>query len=1236
MGARALEGSKGGIQEFTVNICGEASPIIECEIGGAAMKCLIDTGSKVSLLKESALNDVLPDWRTRFRSVEQRTSLVGITGDRLEIVTCCEVPLKLGERIVTATFFVCTERARLPVAGLIGQNILSEEKVDLLLSRGAINLGGIDIPILNWAGGNKKAGGRDDWHSCDGAPIRLTKESLLPPLSECVLVGEVTCELARGQLGVAESGPLEVSGVAGAYGLVRATETGKVPVRVVNTTRQEIKLPRNKLIGVLRPAVVAERPAEETVCRRVDEVDLFSRFDLSHVAEPDKSRLRELISEFGPAFSTSGTDIGHCEVIKHRVSTGDAAPVYRRAYRIPYSKRDEMERQVNELLDAEIIEHSTSPWGAPALLVEKPDGSYRFVVDYRDLNRVTRIDPYPLPNILETLSELGSARFFTVVDMASGYWQIEMHEHDKEKTAFNTPSGHYQWRRMPMGLVNSAAVWQRTADVILAGLLGKVCHVYLDDIIVYSSSFEDHLNDLRNVFQRVRAAGLKLKPSKCQFLRPEVRYLGHIVSAEGVRPDPSKIQCVQEFPEPRTKTEVRQFLGLLSYYRRHIPQFAEQARPLTQLTTKKPFSWGEEEQAAFSAMKRKLTEAPLLKFPDFSRPFTLATDASKVAVGAVLSQEFDGKEHPVAYASRQLNPAEQKYGATEQECLAVVWSVRHFRCFLYGRHFKIVTDCQPLKWLMNARDPSSRLARWNLLLQEYDYEVIHRAGKTNQNADTLSRMPVRALDIFVPSVEEARMKREQFDDPGVQKIVKSLKAGDGEGQYYVDDGGLLRFREKAGGGTGRLVVPASMKGELLRVHHDAPYAGHSGARKTRQRIGMTYFWPGMRRDVLDYCRKCPSCALHKTPKNRKRAPLQVFEELSAPFQRTAMDIVGPLPTTTAGNKYILVFVDHLSRYAEAFPLADQKAETVARVFVEGVVLRHGVPEQLLTDQGTNFVSRVMKEVYDLLGIKKLQTTAYHPECNGAVERLNQTLVTMLSHYVAHDQRDWDRWLPFAVHAYNTAVHEGTNETPFFLLHGRDAAIPSIVGETPRMHYNTMEDYRAELAQRLSVSHKLAYEALNKAAEKRKSRLDKRSQDAGFQIGDRVYVKVESQARGLAKKLAPKWKGPFRVVEKLSDVTCRIRGIRMKDEKIVNVNKLKIALGEVEDELRLPRVSVGTGRPRPSSPERSSPATSPFTDALHGAMLDEIIQNSQPPAVNSLPQPTHSYALRSRGAAPYHI
>lgn len=1214
-----------------VNVCGETSPIVACEIGGAKVHCLIDTGSRVSLVKKGTLDVILKDWQNVLPKKDRAGKLVGITGDALDTVGCFEIPLTLGGHEIRPACFVCTDGLVLPVAGIIGQDVLRGEDIDLLLSEGVLRIGNARVEITNWAHQVNAVEPKLEEVGGAQATVTLLGPCVLPPLSECLFQGKVSSGGVARRLGVLETHDLGVNGVVGAHALVKMWEDATVPVRLVNVTCQEIRLPQNKVVGTLVDAYeVGSVDPDAWACNRIEQVDLLDDFDFSHITTEEKASLLGLIDQHRDVFSSSRSDLGRCEAVKHRISTGEAAPVYRRAYRIPYSKREEMEEQVDQLLAKGIIEHSTSPWGAPALLVEKPDGSYRFVVDYRDLNRVTRVDPYPLPNIQETLSQLGSARRFTVVDMTSGYWQIEMDSRDREKTAFNTPSGHYHWTRMPMGLVNSAAVWQRTADVVLAGLLGKICYVYLDDIIIYSNSLEEHLEDLKTVFQRVRAAGLKLKPSKCQFLKPEVKYLGHIVSAEGVRPDPAKIACVRDFPAPQNKTEVRRFLGLMTYYRRHVPHFAELARPLTQLTGKKPFAWGTDAGVAFEVMKQKLTEAPILRFPDFSRPFTLATDASKFAVGAVLSQEFDGQEHPVAYASRQLNGAEQAYGATEQECLAVVWAVRHFRCYLYGRHFRILTDCQPLKWLMSTRDQNSRLARWNLRLQEYDFEIVHRSGKTNQNADALSRAVVREVNVFLPSTDGWRVKEEQRKDTCLRATIAACEASEEKcnGQFYLDQGGLLRLQTDKPGETGRMVIPSSMVGELLRVHHDAPCAGHPGARKTRQRVAKQYFWRGMRRDIVEYCRACKSCSLRKTPKGRRPAPFQEFGQLSSPFERTAMDIVGPLPVTTAGSKYILVFVDHLTRFAEAFPMPDQKAETVARMFVEGVVLRHGVPDQLLTDQGANFTSRLMKEVYESLGISKLQTTAYHPECNGAVERLNQTVIKMLGHFVAHDQRDWDLWLPFALFAYNSAAHEGTKESPFYLLYGRDAVVPSLARAAPAANYGTLENYRSELVQRLAISHRLASDALVQAAQTRKTRHDKTSRDPQYKVGDPVYLQVAAHRRGTARKLAPSWCGPFRIVEVLSDITCRIRRIGEREEKIVHVNRLKPA------HLSFPS-ECASGRPVDDPPPAAGRqrAPNPADVTLRESQADATLGAGADPfsAAFGMPIPiaTHGYSLRSR-------
>lgn len=1225
-----------------VNFRGETNPVIECVVGKEKLKLLVDTGSRVSLVKSRSLSRTSDGWQQEVCPEDSKISLVGITGDPIHTFGCFTIPVEINRTTFKAKFFVCGDELSLKADGIIGQDLLMEQDADLLLSEGCLRIGSERVPITNWANKQRPATEQNPDKANLGVLeagevnlVSLIEETVLPPLSECVLAGKTRVPVPSGEIKVVEVGGLGTNGLAAVPTLVVTRDEEPLPVRVTNLTLKEIRLPKNKVVGALVDVEEFQLVAsvDKVGESKVTDEDLLHMFDLSHIEGRERGMVTAMIVENKSIFSTDKTDLGRCEAIKHRIYTGDATPVYRRAYRIPFARREEMEKQVDSLLEADIIQHSTSPWGAPALLVEKPDGSYRFVVDYRDLNKVTRIDPYPLPNVQETLAQLGNAKYFTVVDMASGYWQIEMEPRDREKTAFNTPSGHYEWNRMPMGLVNSAAIWQRTADVILAGLLGKLCHVYLDDIIIYSGTFEDHLRDLGEVFSRVRAAGLKLKPSKCQFLKSEVKYLGHIVSAAGVRPDPAKVECVKEFPAPKNKTEVRQFLGLLSYYRRHIPSFAEVAKPLTRLTSKSPFAWDLGAEAAFGQLKTRLVEAPILRFPDFSKPFTLTTDASKCAIGAVLSQVHDGNEHPVAYASRQLNTAEQKYGATEQECLAVVWAVRHFRCYLYGRKFKIVTDCQPLKWLMNVRDPSSRLARWNLLLQEYNFDIVHRPGKRNQNADALSRVVVAGVNSFVPSPDEAQFREEQGKDQTLQITIGNCKSAPDSAHagYYLDDAGLLRHRRKSVAGVGKIVVPRSMVEELMQVHHDSPCAGHLGVRKTLLRLKRRYFWLGMKAAVAKYCRECESCILRKIPKGRKQAPPQIFPDVYEPFQRTAMDIVGPLPCATSGNRYILVFVDHLTRFAEAFALPDQKAETVAKVFAESIVLRHGVPRQLLTDQGANFTGKLMRELCDVLRVKRLRTTAYHPECNGAVERLNQTLVKIMSHYVNEDQRDWDRWVPFATFAYNTAVHEGTGESPYYLLYGRDPVIPGVVFEEPMGHYGTLDDYRAELTQRLQRAHKVASSTLRSAAESRKNRLIPFREDPKFNVGERVYIRVSAVTRGLTKKLAPKWVGPYRIIERLSSVTVRVRDIKTREKKVIHVNRLRRAAP-------FERTEPERSHPRESSTR--PPASSHFETSkenlfnLPPELLLEAMLQGQPQQARPQAQSVgHRYALRSRGPVP---
>ncbi len=424
------------------------------------------------------------------------------------------------------------------------------------------------------------------------------------------------------------------------------------------------------------------------------------------------------------------------------------------------------------MLEKGVIRKSNSPWSSPVTMVIKPNGKWRFCIDFRKLNGITRKDNHPLPRIDMLLEKFEGSKWFSTMDMASGYWQVEMDEKDIEKTAFITHEGLYEWTVMPFGLTNAPATFQRTMQMVLGELFYTVAPVYIDDIIVHSKTFQDHMRDIENVFEKIQGANLKLGPEKCKFCFEEIKFLGHIIGKDGIKTDPAKIEKVKNYPKPTNITQLRGFLGLAKYYRKFIKDFAKIAKPLNELTKgfkSKPLetrngikmkrkksekeknredeefmnSWKENQEKAFEALKKKLITAPVLMYPNFEKEFILYTDASKIALGAILHQVGkDGKEHVIAYENKTLGPAEQNYHTTELECLAVVWAIEKFDYYLEGNKFKIITDHIALKWLFNKAIPKGRIGRWIARLQPYicNMEIIHKSGKRHTNADALSRI----------------------------------------------------------------------------------------------------------------------------------------------------------------------------------------------------------------------------------------------------------------------------------------------------------------------------------------------------------------------------------------------------------------------------------------------------------------------------------------------------------------
>lgn len=481
-------------------------------------------------------------------------------------------------------------------------------------------------------------------------------------------------------------------------------------------------------------------------------MDNLSKLKLDHMNKEEKLVITNLCKEFKDIFYCEDIPLSFTNEVKHKIRTKNEDPIHIKAHRLPPAQKDEIRNQIDKMLKDNVIKKSFSPWSAPVHLVPKKIDSsgkqkWRMVIDYRRLNDITVDDKYPLPNINDLFDMLGDSMYFTTLDLASGYHQLEVEEEDRAKTAFSTPSGHYEFNRMPFGLKTAPATFQRAMDNVLRGLQGIHCLVYLDDVIIFSKSLQEHAEKLRAVFERFRETNLKVQLDKSHFLRKEVLYLGHTITEKGLKPNTDKIDAILKYPIPQTITEIKSFLGLVGYYRKFIKDFAKITKPLTNCLKKgQKIVLDDEYINSFESCKKILTNAPLLQFPNFNKPFILTTDASNHAVGAVLSQGTIGSDKPIAYASRTLSDTEARYSTIEKELLAVIWAVKYFRPYLYGNKFYIYTDHRPLAWLYSLNEPNSKLTRWRLRLEEYDFEIYYKKGAQNTNADALSRIKINCID----------------------------------------------------------------------------------------------------------------------------------------------------------------------------------------------------------------------------------------------------------------------------------------------------------------------------------------------------------------------------------------------------------------------------------------------------------------------------------------------------------
>lgn len=656
-----------------------------------------------------------------------------------------------------------------------------------------------------------------------------------------------------------------------------------------------------------------------------------------------RQALDDLIREAYEMNDKIGT-LGCTNLVEHEIRT-TSPPIKQRYYPISPAMQKIVNEELDQMLAQDIVEPSTSPWSSPIVMVKKSDGKWRFCVNYKRLNAVSESDAYPIPYVSAILDRLRDARYLSTIDIKSAYWQIPVGEKSRPLTAFTVPNrGLFQFKRMPFGLHSAPSTWQRLIDRVITPELEANSFAYLDDLIICSSDFDTHLRVLREVFKRIHQAGLTINKEKCVFCRPELRYLGYVVNSSGLLVDPEKVDAILKIESPKTVTEVRRIVGLASWYRRFIPSFSTLVSPLTRLTQKNyPFNWDEECEHALEKVKEHLVSAPILACPNFDLPFVIETDASNYGLGAVLTQQQEDGEKVICYLSRSLTKNEKKFSTTEKECLAVLFAIEKLRPYIEMTKFKVITDHYSLKWLFNMKEPTGRIARWALRLQQYDFEIVHRKGKDHLVPDALSRA--------VPDVEEVAITSTDLDEWYANMIHKVT---DSPGKYplWRVDGSQKLFRKTKVPYPGLNsnewleVVPRGRRRDIISSHHDPPTCGHLGVTKTLMRIMTKYYWPKLRQDVSRYISKCTTCLQTKPEQKLPRGQMLTKQAtISRPWELVSVDLMGPLPRSTSGYTFILSVMDCFTKFVLLFPIRQATASAIIRWLEDHVILIYGAPRK---------------------------------------------------------------------------------------------------------------------------------------------------------------------------------------------------------------------------------------------------------------------------------------------------
>ena len=963
----------------------------------------------------------------------------------------------------------------------------------------------------------------------------------------------------------------------------------KVPITLRNETNKSFTLKKGNVVGFISRIDADE--IEEDEGERLGGSEISEGEEDEEVSVEFRQKIEELVRDNSEIFAEKDAELGNTKLIKMNIETGDHDPINLKAYRPAFHKRQIIEEQIEDMLKAGVIEQSRSPWAFPVVIVRKKDGSQRFCVDYRRLNDITQKYQWNLPHIDDILARLGNSKYFTSLDLKSGYWQIPMDEKDKEKTAFISHKGQFQFNKMPFGLCNAPSYFCELMEKVVGDLSFTIA--YLDDLIIYSETEQEHIEHIREVFVRLREADLKLKRKKCEFFKKELKYLGHIIDKRGVRPDDDKLESIRSLERPTNVTEVRSFIGMCSFYRKFIQNFSKIAEPLTKLTRKhSSFEWNLECQHAFDELKSKLGSAEILAFPDLTKDYILYTDASDSCIGAVLAQNFDEGERPIQYLSHQLSNTQKRWPIIQKEAFAIVYAIQKFEHFLHGSKFVIKCDHKPLKYIFSSEMKNPKVQRWAMIISEHNCEIQYLEGKLNTKADFFSRVPrmpqnddetVEKAEVavgnaaaintdainpkeiriqaeyyeklrhqetpLVPETNFPDIKQEQMKDPELSRIIAEL-SGETPGKrdpyllidqvlYYTPDDEAVH----------KLVIPESLRGVVLRECHDNNC--HMGMDKTYDKVRRFYHWRGIFRDVTKYVKSCVLCSANGMKKDLR--PLQAMDTAKFPLEKICIDTCGPYPESHDGNKYLITVMDMFSGWPELYPVPDRSANTVANVLLNDFIPSHSCPLEILSDNGTEFCNQIVDSICERMKILRVKTSVYHPRSNGRIERLHRVWNMMASKHVDNDPRSWDKLVPSVLFAIRTSVNESSKYSPFYLLYNREPILPLDTLLRPRFKY-LGDDFHETVMERQHEAFRIAQKERKRAVQRQQKYHNRRARKIDFEPHDPVYLFNNNKSNKWSKR----WIPYYRIMKKNSEVNYTIKNILDGTTRDVHTELLKPA------------------------------------------------------------------------------